>query len=321
MRVNIFGVGRSGTKAVQLYIAFLMAEKYGEVHLNYEPYLWKNRNGVLSQEGIKHHVNTPQFVSSTKELSKKHVSYLGNLCPSSIASVSKFIRGNGRISAINQIINPDFTIIIFRDAYSVLKSVTPLDWDFYSIGSRYAPSCYKSYWSQIQKKFEQLNNKFSKKKFELHKEDPIFKNLIYWYVMNKVAMQYFLESNKNSNFLISFENMSELQKIAQKMGFGNAAIYHPSNPIFEGSLIQSSNTIINKPVTTDYHRKLINFSLIKKAEKVGNLIQINPLKENSSINSILHDKKKIRIEIKKNEIIDILNEEIKADLNQIMFSK
>ena len=43
MKVNIYGVGRSGTKAVQLYIAYLLARKFVKVWVNYEPSHWKDR--------------------------------------------------------------------------------------------------------------------------------------------------------------------------------------------------------------------------------------------------------------------------------------
>ena len=40
MNIVVYGVGRSGTKAIQLYLAYMAAIRSGKVHINYEPYLW-----------------------------------------------------------------------------------------------------------------------------------------------------------------------------------------------------------------------------------------------------------------------------------------
>ena len=40
MKINIFGVGRSGTKGIQMYLTLCMLERFKKIGINYEPFLW-----------------------------------------------------------------------------------------------------------------------------------------------------------------------------------------------------------------------------------------------------------------------------------------
>ena len=41
--ILIYGVGRSGTKAIQLYLSYLIALQEEKMWINYEPYFWLTR--------------------------------------------------------------------------------------------------------------------------------------------------------------------------------------------------------------------------------------------------------------------------------------
>ncbi|MDP9740812.1 UNVERIFIED_ORG: hypothetical protein QFZ59_002642 [Bacillus sp. B2I3] len=134
MKINIFGVGCSGTKAIQLYIAYLIAKKEGMVRNNYEPYYWMNRRVKdLSKEGINFHINS-DIINMDGIISEEHINFLTSLISEHVSTVTKFIRANGRIKAINRIMKPDYTIVIIRDLYEVLTSLSKNEWDFLGKG-------------------------------------------------------------------------------------------------------------------------------------------------------------------------------------------
>jgi hypothetical protein len=43
-KVAIFSVGRSGSKALQLYIGTGLAKEYGTVRVNYEPFMYAEKS-------------------------------------------------------------------------------------------------------------------------------------------------------------------------------------------------------------------------------------------------------------------------------------
>ena len=141
MHISIYGVGRSGTKAIQLYLSYLLAKKHGEVWINYEPYFWLDRKTTtLNYEGFYHHSTSPHLLSDSGKLSPGHLRFLKKLTKPNKTIVTKFIRGNGRINAINEVLKPDYNFIIVRDLYQVLISVLKTNWDFLSVGFEYRMS-------------------------------------------------------------------------------------------------------------------------------------------------------------------------------------
>jgi hypothetical protein len=138
MNILIFGVGRSGTKAVQLYLSYLLSQKNGSAWINYEPYFWLNRKTVsINYEGLYHHSSSPHIATDPSQLSRRHRNFLQQLSNHKEDVITKFIRGNGRTRAIIPLIQPDHTFVIVRDLYQVLKSVLRTNWDFLSVGFEY----------------------------------------------------------------------------------------------------------------------------------------------------------------------------------------
>ena len=52
MHISIYGVGRSGTKAIQLYLSYLLAQKHGQVWINFEPYFGSIKTNFVNYEGF-----------------------------------------------------------------------------------------------------------------------------------------------------------------------------------------------------------------------------------------------------------------------------
>ncbi|TAK13063.1 MAG: hypothetical protein EPO32_06820 [Anaerolineae bacterium] len=126
-RINLYGVGRSGTKAVQTWLAYLLARRHGAVWVNYEPLRYKHRKLAPSHYGWRVHRNTPQLLDTAAAPTGEFAAFCHMLAEHPV-NVTKFIRGNGRINAIDAVMKPDLSILIVRDLYEVLESVLRLNW-------------------------------------------------------------------------------------------------------------------------------------------------------------------------------------------------
>ena len=236
MKINIFGVGRSGTKAVQVYLTYLLARHTGDpVHVNYEPYFWQSRNGPISYEGLIYHYRDPLFALSPEVFSESHRAYLTSLSRHQ-SVVTKFIRGNGRIAAIDRLTAPDHTIVIVRDLYSVLESLLDLDWNLYSESSPFFNSFYRTVYPSICSQLNTLDVKEEVRRLS-HSGSRIAKNALYWYVMNRAALD--LAPRKNLYYL-DYTHLQGLEKLAsRKLGMPSEGI-SPENEMFRGTNIHDA---------------------------------------------------------------------------------
>lgn len=139
-RINLYGVGRSGTKAVQTWLAYLLARQHGTVWVNYEPLRYKNRKLAPSHYGWRVHRNTPQLLDTAAAPSAEFAKFCRMLAEHPV-NVTKFIRGNGRINAINAVMKPDLSIFIVRDLYEVLESVLRLNWSLVADDAEWERLC------------------------------------------------------------------------------------------------------------------------------------------------------------------------------------
>ncbi|MBP6335552.1 MAG: hypothetical protein KA444_08785, partial [Bacteroidia bacterium] len=207
MHITIFGVGRSGTKAVQLYLSYLMAQREKEVWINYEPYFWMDRfTKQINFEGYYQHSHSPHIIRSQQDLTKGHLNFLKKLSVPGKNATTKFIRGNGRMNAINQVIQPDHSIVIIRDLYQVLVSVLKTEWDFWSVGFQFTQS-WESFVAEIRKSkiidnFDWCLDQIS---------DRLDQNAFYWYAMNKAVLQ----SRWADAYYINYANINRVEEIAR----------------------------------------------------------------------------------------------------------
>ena len=178
MRINVFGVGRSGTKAVQLYLALALLQRHERIGLNYEPFLWQNHLiRHFSVQGIREHERLPLFMTAD-ESSVTESPFVRQLAFYE-HGVTKFIGGNGRIAMIKRLMRPDATTFVIRDIYEVLQSVMQRAWDFLGRG---LPRRHD--WARLvtetQTKFPSIEIPSSPSRQDC--------NAFFWYVSNKIAI-------------------------------------------------------------------------------------------------------------------------------------
>lgn len=238
MKINIFGVGRSGTKAIQLYLSYLIAKKENKVRVNYEPYYWKDRRTLnLNYEGIYHHINSPLIMNKQYNISNDHRRFLLKLVSGDESTVTKFIRANGRIDHINQIIKPDYTFIIIRNLYQVLSSLSKYPWDL--LGNNLI---YENEWDKLIYEIRKKN--IIKESYLNYYINNISnwkdKNALFWYIMNLVA----LECCSDNVFYIDFNNIARIQEYARLFNLSSNNL-DISDLIFIGSNLHGDSPIID----------------------------------------------------------------------------
>jgi hypothetical protein len=253
MHIVIYGVGRSGTKAVQLYLSYLFAKRDGNVWINYEPYFWLDRKTkAVSFEGFYHHTHSPHFAQRADELPKRNIRFLNKLTRHSGNIVTKFIRGNGRINAINEIFRPDHTLVIIRDLYQVLHSVMKTEWDFWSVGWEYLLD-WEAFVEEIRRKeiIENLDWCLP----QIH--DRMDQNAFYWYTMNVAA----LKSDKNY-FWLHYRDINKIEEVARAI-FNVQQLEEPfRSPKFSGEFLHR-NYPLKSQEHTNFRSHILNQVLYK----------------------------------------------------------
>lgn len=314
MHILIYGVGRSGTKAIQLYLSYLLALKEESVWINYEPYFWLTRKTkAVNFEGFYHHTHSPHFAKTCNEFSSSHRRFLSKLAQHDVSIVTKFIRGNGRIEAINEVLKPDHCLIIVRDLYEVLLSVMRTEWDFWSVGWDYQVD-WDSFIKEIRKKelienFDVILNQI---------EDRIDQNALYWYAMNLAA----LKSNPKDVYWIDYKKIGAIEGIARKIFTVNEL-----PEAFRQEKFSGENLHRNYPLEGDenenFYSHVLNQVLYKVQlfKKYG--MYLSP-KFTGSLARINQDyflteekRKSTTFNIEKRELFDFFNEDIKNRFNKI----
>jgi hypothetical protein len=293
MKINIFGVGRSGTKAVQLYLSYLIAKKEGKVLINYEPYYWKNRRTLnLNYEGIYHHVNSSLIIDSKSQLTDNHIGYLLKLIDCSESVVTKFIRANGRIGAINQITRPNFTVVIIRDLYKILRSLSKFEWDLLGSGL-----VYNNDWNRLvlEVREKEIITHNDLDYYLKHISDARDKNAFYWYIMNKLALDY----EGINTFYIDYDNISLIEEIAYKNGL-LVNNYDIDNKIFKGSNLHKDYPLIEINESNKFSYSLFG--------------SLNKLNLNKCFDDVNNSKDSYIEDIKSNELYDFFVKDIKEKI-------
>jgi hypothetical protein len=315
MHILIYGVGRSGTKAIQLYLSYLLALKEGSVWINYEPYFWLSRKTkAVNFEGFFYHSHAPNFAQHASEFSKGNIHFLKKLASHRQSIVTKFIRGNGRIGAINEILHPDYCIIIIRDLYEVLLSVMRTEWDFWSVGWDYEVS-WDDFIAEVREKniFENLDW------FLDQIDDRIDQNAFYWYTMNLAA----LNANPPNTEWIDYRNIGVIESIAKKI-FNTTKLPEP----FNSQKFSGENLHRNYPLAgqeqINFYSHVLNQVLYKTqffkryglyfAPRVtGSLARINKdffITENKT--------KSTKVKIDKRDLFEFYSEDIQTRFNKVL---
>ena len=311
MKINIFGVGRSGTKAVQLYISYLLAKRYGKVCLNYEPFQYKDRKLGKFGRGVKQHRRIPLLLNDSYS-DRKLERFCSDLVNKNEVVVSKFIRANGRINFINRHTEADFSFLVIRNIYDVLKSLALANWSFID----------KFDWEKLLK---EANGIYPNEIKNInYYSDKLYVVAVYWYVMNKFALE-----NAKDIIVIDYNNLIRLEEFCNKNILGsemkiNSELFQ-GNKIHDDSLIEDlhkQRISLNKQNENKIFSRL--FKLIKQEflsdflnEKMGSLISIN----NSSFKttseksrSDINNSSKTKIQIPPQPLLD----DSQSEINQLL---
>jgi len=318
MHIVIYGVGRSGTKAVQLYLSYLIAQMEEKVWINYEPYFWLDRKTkAVNFEGFYHHSHAPHFAESANEFGKSHIRFLKKLSDHSESVVTKFIRGNGRVKAINEVFQPDQTIIIIRDLYEVLLSVMKTEWDFWSVGWDYQVS-WEEFIDEVKRKNIVDNLDWCMNQIE----DRLDQNAFYWYTMNLTA----LRSEVQNIHWIAYKQIGEIEDLAKYI-FKVEVLPEP----FRSKKFSGENLHVDYPLesieSTGFRSHLLNQVLYKSQlfKKYGWFIPPQNTGSLATINKdyYLVEEKNIgtSVVIQKKDLYEFFNEDIKNRFEKVLAMK
>lgn len=201
MRINIFGVGRSGTKAVQLWLSYLVAQKYGDVLVNYEPLRYQSKSLGPNHWGWRIHRSLP-LLTAENEIADKSLREFGKALTRHPFVVSKFIRGTGRINLINSLTKPNLSILVVRDLYQVLQSVGRLTWNLFDN---------EKDWLRLHEQGIEISPLYKKYAKKLSKYDKLSTNAAYWFLMNKHALD-----GLKDTIVVDYKDLTALEKHAQR---------------------------------------------------------------------------------------------------------
>ena len=311
MHIAIYGVGRSGTKAGQLYLAHQLAEKSGSTWINYEPYFWVDRKTFdLNYEGYFHHATAPHFTHTASDFSSRHIRFLHKLLRHDPPLVTKFIRGNGRIDAINEVLHPDLTIVVFRDLYQVLISLLKNNWDFWSIGFEY-PISWDDFVEEVRRK--ELLDRFDWVMDRIH--DRLDQNAFYWFTMNLAA----LRSRERKIRFLPYERIADTERIATEY-IQPSSCPSIKEPRFSGDYIHTDYPL--RSITRERRKISLINNLFYKSQLINRFGILLPYRQMGSRAEVNHNFQVIEnlrlpqtdVQIGSKELFDSFNEDIKAQL-------
>lgn len=314
MHITIYGVGRSGTKAVQLYLAYLIALKEERVWINYEPYFWLDRKTqTINYEGFFIHKNSPHIISSEKDLSSKHKHFLKKLEQKNVSVISKFIRANGRINAINQLLKPDHSFLIVRDLYEVLNSVLRMEWDFWSVGWEFRID-----WDAFVEEVKSSNliDRFDWCIQNIN--DRIDKNAFYWYAMNKIAI--LLASSDLT--IIRYSNLLYFDSIAKTIFTPDLVMDSIISAKFDGELLHYNYPLESFEKFSAGKNLINHFAFKTKLTHHINRVFESTIGSIATTNKDYYiektDRKKAtKISIEKKELYEFFIEDVNQELNKV----
>lgn len=211
MKINIFGVGRSGTTALELYFAYWLAQKYGRVRVNNEPYSWMTRKGPMSYEGQYIFINELRETILNQNISSNHRHFIERMNVGNPAIVSKFVRGSMFADTINTVMKPDLTVIVIRDLIDVMNSLKAREWDFLTLSNRdVEKELVSNELIQVLKSWD-AQGKFPFSMNSDMLQDDLMLNGLLWYVTNSELL------DKIDGSSAIFLNFRDIELISQSI--------------------------------------------------------------------------------------------------------
>jgi len=309
-RVNIFGVGRSGTKAVQLWLAYLLAKKHGEVWVNYEPLRYQSKSLGPNHWGWRIHRSLP-MLADDNEVNRNSFRSFGNALVSHPVVVSKFIRATGRINLINSVTQPDLSILVVRDLYQVLQSVGRLTWNLFDS---------EKDWLRLHSQGIDDYPSYKKNFGRISQYDKHLTNATYWFLMNKHALDHLEDT-----IVVDYAELGLLEKLVENSGIETEGT-SVRDPLFKGGRIHRQSPLeeIEKGDPRGLSRVIEAILPNKVSSELNARFSRRPAGSLCRINSnapelvVQQDsKKKVRPEItvKANPLFDNLAEQVQESLS------
>ena len=311
MRINIFGVGRSGTTALLLYFSYLHAKNCKSLWLINEPFHWHTRKGPISMRGQESFLNSGIILNKNESLNLNASRFISDIFSRKENYVCKYVAGSGFSNQINEISSPDYSVTIVRNLYDVLKSISGERWSFMTIHS---PSLFgtKSGWGIFKR---ELRSRKLLKKYDLNLKDYNTNqelNALYWFLTN----DHLLEFTDPNNFILPFE---QLEKYAPIIGSKIFSIDINKFPPINSPMFFDNNLSRNYPLKSDFsiyekskysnvineiiyfirnemcipipYTRLVTGSLVKESDKIGELLRYKSSK--SSLKPNVQKSKKL----------------------------
>lgn len=184
-RVCIHGVGRSGTKIVQLATCLGLAREHGRCDVVYEPFHWADRGcSTISEPGVREHRRLPLVLSAADEADEDSPSLRATLASrGGVPMVAKFIRGLGRIGLIDRLASPHCTIVVIRPLIGVLQSLRRCPFDLLGKGQAYPSDA-----PRLRAEIEASPSLPFSKAFAGRCESPEDTNALWWLAMNEAGI-------------------------------------------------------------------------------------------------------------------------------------
>lgn len=311
MKINIYGVGRSGTKAVQLWFSALLAQKYGQVRVNFEPLRYLTRKLEATYYGWRIHQKTPYLLEDSKEVSAAFVRFANGLGQYPVTT-TKFIRATGRIAAFDQVMQPDISILVVRDLYGVLNSILTENWGLTDTQDEWLRLCAEAriQYPDMAKRFKPMTNK-------------LLQNALYWFAVNDYALTHLPEHV----WVVPYEQMADdlYGLVQQKSKLGEPA-WRLDAPQFRGAAIHGDKTIVdvNPPPPATVLKSVLPsniYSIIAKRiekEEIGSFARLNDKMSISQSDTTGVKVQKVRALAQPHPFLDELNQRIQARLESVL---
>lgn len=180
----IAGVGRSGTKILQILLAYIIAHQRKDMSLFYEPLLWRSHElKKVEPAGIAVHKSLPMLIDPSfrpTDVQRKFFGRLGNVAGTT--TVTKFIRMTGRVPLLRLLYPEARMLFIYREPVGFINST--LNVDFSLLG----PPHYESDYGRLISEGRQ-HGLITDDQIEMLEEFPWKEEAIHWYLMNRKALQ------------------------------------------------------------------------------------------------------------------------------------
>ena len=318
MNLLVTGSGRSGTKALQLYLTLALLQEHQKVQLNYEPYLWKTRKGRFSFEGVRHLVASVCFPTDRDQLSRRHHRYFERMVASEIPTITKCIRGLGRMSFLKDTLEADVWIHVVRDLYDVLDSLERQEWNLYETGPPIFPFPKIDLWPKYLKESQKLPVPKEIRAAIIQAKTEMEKNAVCWYLDNLAV----LSAERGPDVVLPFEDLQRCEgQLLEHLGMKTSDMPVSFTDI-HGRQLRKDDWLVDATTNIShwddlkhswnewiFRRRLPSTFLL--SEEIGQRVRLNQIKP---VHTAPAKDRPPRVSLPGTDFLNRLNEEIKFEV-------